>query len=250
MPSPTIAVFDSGFGGLIILRSLVAALPGARFVFLADQAHAPYGSRSKEDITKLSTAALDTLRPDRPDILVVACNTVTSVAISRIREQWSPVLVVGVEPAVKPAAILSRHGRIGVLATPATLQSASYQRLKQEHAGSTTVIDLPRSDWVAAIEGDQVVDLRSTADDIQTHQLDTLVLGCTHFPIIRQQLAAEFPNVTLVDSERAVARRVVQLLSGPAATDNEPEIELRTTNPNPESRQRLQDMWQIISSQT
>lgn len=221
----TVCVFDSGVGGLSVLRALLAYLPDVRFVYLADSGHAPYGDRSPEWVQErvhLVTAGL--CDAFRPDAVVVACNTATALAIDSLRQRWPVLPFVGVEPALKPAAILSLSGHIGVMATTGTVGSARFAALRQRlestrdchfHAvacrGLADAIERDDPDTIRQLVHRYVKALRSMVPDDQP--IDTLVLGCTHYPFVADIIAeAAGPGVRLVDTGEPVARRTRDIL--------------------------------------
>ncbi len=223
----TVGVFDSGVGGLSVLRSLRAELPGVHFVYLADNAHAPYGERPAAAVTERAQRITEQLRAEhRIQALVVACNTATALAIDDLRRSHPDLPVVGVEPALKPAAALSRNGHIGVLATRGTAQSARFAQLRDRVlAAAQQPLHLrcqPCDGLADAIErGDaQAVLERAThhleqlhAQDTGRPPIDTLVLGCTHYPFARDILQTLCgAGVVLVDTGEPVARRTRAVL--------------------------------------
>lgn len=231
----TVCVFDSGVGGLSILRALLAQLPDVHFVYLADSGHAPYGDRPAEWV--LGRAHRITARLCEryaPDAIVVACNTATALAIDSLRRHWPTLPFVGVEPALKPAAALSRSGQIGVMATQGTVGSARFAALRRrlETASGPRVPHyhvLACRGLADAIERDDAPAIRTLVQRY-VHELlamapaaapiDTLVLGCTHYPFAARMIAeAAGPDVRLVDTGDPVARRtreVLQLAAGAA----------------------------------
>jgi len=218
-----IAMFDSGLGGLSIWRALVSALPDWPVTYLADQAYCPYGPRSQAEITQRSLRIGRWLTAQGASLLVVACNTATSAAVEALRRELS-IPVVGVEPAVKPAAAASKTGRIAVLATKAMLDSARFRSLLQRHAGKVEVISRPGRGWVERVElGDlDSTYARKVVSDVITpllsQQIDHIVLGCTHYPFLAP-LIRELTGtgIALDDPASAIARRVVELLDGQTA---------------------------------
>lgn len=213
-----IALFDSGVGGISILKEVRRLLPNADFVYFADSANAPYGDRGDQEITALSLAAIERLRAYHPEAMIVACNTATSIAIEVIRAACPNVPVIGVVPVLKTVAATTSTGRAAILATRATLTSASYQQLKQQHASQTTLLEIPLPEWVRfAEDGLQSTDairvsVAGVARTIVEHGADVVALGCTHFPFFRAQLQSMLPNVLILDSGPAVARQVVRVL--------------------------------------
>lgn len=227
-PAHTVGVFDSGVGGLSVLRVLLAELPQARFVYVADRAYAPYGERTPEAVTERSQRIVTGLRTAYPiDALVVACNTATALAIDALRHSHLDMPFIGVEPALKPAASLSRTRHIGVMATRGTLVSERYRRLQQrlEHGSAEHrphFHNQPCDGLADAIErGDTLQTGRLCERYVQAlwqqapadAPIDTLVLGCTHYPFETDRLQALCgPSVTLVETGLPVARRTHEVL--------------------------------------
>lgn len=218
----TVGVFDSGVGGLSVLRALRAELPQVHFVYLADNAHAPYGERSAELVLERVQLITEWLRAEhRIDALVVACNTATALAIDELRSTHPDLPFIGVEPALKPAAMLSHNGHIGVLATRGTVQSARFAQLLDRVAAA---VDRPphvriqpcdglasaieRADSAAVQESAAFHLAQLQAQHPELAPIDTLVLGCTHYPFASDMLQALCgPCVQLVDTGLPVARR-------------------------------------------
>lgn len=234
-----VGVFDSGIGGLSVLQALRSELPHQRFVYLADSGHAPYGERDAAHVIARSTAITRHLR-EAHDIqaLVVACNTATAAAIHLLREEHPDLPIVGVEPALKPAAQNSRTRRIGVLATRSTLNSAKFQALMNSLQDPVDLVLQPCDGLADAIE-------RQDADRINTlarhyvaalgrcgqkpGDIDTVVLGCTHYPLIEASLQALLgPGVALISSGAPVARQTRRVLPQ-AAQHGEPKLRWLTT---------------------
>lgn len=252
-----VGVFDSGVGGLSVLRALRTELPGVRFTYLADSLHAPYGERSADWVANRSQAIVRWLRQvHRIDALVVACNTATALAIDGLRAAHADLPIVGVEPAIKPAAELSASGQVGVLATRGTLGSERYRALRQRLEAAATrplhIHDQPCDGLAGAIErGDAEAIGRLGNQHVGSVRqampaLDTLVLGCTHYPFaieVLQQAAG--PAVRLVDTGEAVARRtrqVLQLATAEAGQAPQAESALLTTG-EPEALTAAAHRW-------
>lgn len=241
----TIAVFDSGIGGLTILAALVKKLPAARYVYFGDTVNAPYGPRSAEEIFSLSLAAIDKLLKFKPDGIVIACNTVTSTSIAKLREKYPSVTFIGVEPAIKPAVIVTEKKKVIVAATQATLNSESYQQLKTAVAQGIDVIDLPKPNWVSMIEANDLNNATLAADVqmIAASGADTLVLACTHFPFLKPKLQELLPGMMIIDSAEPVANRVARFFPDPGGTaSGDPHIEWIFTDGNKKNDQRM-NLW-------
>lgn len=233
MTTRPVGVFDSGIGGLSVLQALRAELPHQRFVYLADSGHAPYGERDAAHVIARSRALTRHLRKAHDiQALVVACNTATAAAIQLLREEHPDLPIVGLEPALKPAALASKTHRVGVLATRGTLQSAKFQALHQSLADQADFVlracdgladaiehqDLPR---IEALARQHVAALGSCG--AAKDQIDTVVLGCTHYPLILPLLQALLgPHVALLESGAPVARQTRRMLPQ-AAEAGEPQ---------------------------
>ena len=223
--NPTILVFDSGVGGLSVYQEVRTLLPDARYVYASDNEAFPYGTKPEELVVSRVDDVLHRLMSRfAPDIMVVACNTASTVALPKIRSRIA-VPVVGVVPAIKPAAQISQSRVIGLLATPATVERAYTQNLVDEFARGCTVVRVGSSELVELAEAK----LRGTAPDAerlrsiiaplfegeQGNKLDTVVLGCTHFPLLKAELASAAPRpISWIDSGPAIANRVRSLLKG------------------------------------
>jgi glutamate racemase len=225
----TVGVFDSGVGGLSVLRALLAELPGVRFVYVADSAYAPYGERTVAEITGRSECITAWLRDTHHiDALVVACNTATALAIDSLRATHSDLPIVGVEPALKPAAAKSRTQHIGVLATRGTLNSDRFARLRSQLESTALspvhFICQPCDGLADAIERGDVQSQQALCEhyvqallDEALGDMDTVVLGCTHYPFAADVLTRLLgPEVALVDTGAAVARRTRDVLNMPS----------------------------------
>jgi glutamate racemase len=218
-----IGVFDSGVGGLSILRALRAELPQEDFVYFSDAGHAPYGEKDEDFVSGRSLAiAVDLLEQHRIKGLVVACNTATAAAVHLLRARHTQLPVVGVEPALKPAAALTRTGHVAVLATRGTLASAKFKALQQSLKDEAEFVLVPCDGLAAAIEADDQARIQELCRRYTKEvccfgtgpgEIDTLVLGCTHYPfaagIFRALLG---PEIQLVETGEPVARQTRRLL--------------------------------------
>ena len=214
-----IGIFDSGVGGLSILRAIRKELPGERAVYLADQAHVPYGNRALENVRTLSIAIARFLINQNAKIIVVACNTASAAALHQLRKSFPKIDFVGMEPAIKPAIGISRSGVVGVLATPATFQGTLYESLVERFAGNVQILQDTCPGLVKQIENGEFNSTKTR--DILTRSIepmidkgaDTLVLGCTHYPFVVPTIKEITESrVTVVDPAPAVARQTKRLL--------------------------------------
>jgi glutamate racemase len=219
-PAARIGVFDSGIGGLSILRELRRQLPASDLLYVADQAHVPYGSRSLAEVRAFSEGIARYLMGHSVQLIVVACNTASAAALHHLREVFPKMPFVGMEPAVKPAAETTRSGVVGVLATPATFQGALYASVVERFANGVTLLQDTCPGLVAEIEAGQLAGLsarrilESALCPMLAAGIDTIVLGCTHYPYVAP-LITEIagPEVRLIDPAPAVARQAVRVLS-------------------------------------
>lgn len=213
-----IAVFDSGLGGLSVLRHLRRRMPGERFLYYGDSAHAPYGVRSRADVEALTLNAADRLMRRGLKALVVACNTATSAAIGALREKYPELIVVGIEPALKLAADRFPGGRIGVMATPVTLREEKFSLLLTRYAASCQVYKIPAPQLVPLIEEGRVdtpvmEQTLHTLLDPFASRMDALVLGCTHFPFASHAMERLLgPKVAVLDGGDGTARETLHRL--------------------------------------
>lgn len=218
MPAP-VGVFDSGLGGLSVLRELRSRLPHEDFVYVADSGHVPYGEKSDAFIRARTQAISGFLLERGAKLIVIACNTATAAAVRELRAQC-PVPVVGMEPAVKPAAAATRSGTVGVLATTGTLASAKFAALLARFGHGVRVLTEPCPGWVDLVErgdcsGAQARMLVARhVGPLLAHGADTLILGCTHYPFLKPLIAeVAGPGVALIDTGAAVARHTHDVLA-------------------------------------
>lgn len=245
-----IGVFDSGVGGLSILRALRAELPAEDFVYLADTQFAPYGERSEAFVVERTRAIVQRLREEHAvKGLVIACNTATAAAIHLVRAGHPDLPLVGVEPALKPAVALSRTRRIGVMATRGTVGSAKLRALHDSLKDQAEFILQPCDGLADAIENHDAARVAALCArytqaigqfGVQAGQVDTLVLGCTHYAFASDQLQAlTAPGVRLVETGEPVARQARRLLeaAGLCSTSASPgRVELLSTGSLPALR--------------
>jgi glutamate racemase len=249
-PLPTaerrlVGLFDSGLGGLSVLSAVHHTLPDTPLLYVADSRHAPYGERSDDFITARTLAVGRHLVDAGAQGVVVACNTATAVAVAALRAAWPGLPVVGVEPAIKPAVASSTSGRIGVMATPGTLRSEKFKRLLDAHRGHATVVLQPCPGLAGLIEQghldapEMVTLIDGFCAPLREAAVDTVVLGCTHYPFVRHHIqAAMGPAVTLLDTALPVARQTARLLgSNPSPDAPRGLVRLQTTGDTAHLRQ-------------
>ena len=213
-----IAVFDSGVGGISVLRHLVRLMPDERFLYLGDSANAPYGTRSREEVKSLTFDAAAKLQERGIKALVVACNTATSAAINELRYANPGLIVIGIEPALKLAVDHFPGGRIAVMATPMTLREQKFAALMARCEGNCTIHKLPAPGLVELIESGKADAPETDAllerlfGDLKG-QLDAVVLGCTHYPFAAKALRRVLgPEVALLDGGEGTARETLRRL--------------------------------------
>lgn len=226
-------MLDSGVGGLSVCQSILKKNPAVRLVYVADDAHFPYGVMPEDELLQRLLELCEALIPRyQPVMVVLACNTVSTLVLPALRARFS-VPFVGVVPAIKPAASLSESRHIGLLATPATVSRPYTDQLIQDFAADCRVLRVGSKELVFEAEkrfrGEEVdvgILRQAIQPFIDEPDLDTVVLGCTHFPFLRDELESILPSVTWVDSGEAIARRVCQLLSegGQSASNIRPVI--------------------------
>jgi len=214
-----IGVFDSGLGGLSVLRTLREALPYELFIYLGDGARCPYGERSTEEVKRFTEEAVERLLAEGCKLIVIACNTATAVAIRALRERYPDVPFVGLEPAVKPAALTTKSGVVGVLATRRSLEGDHFRTTAAQYADKVQIIAAVGEGFVEAVECNEEESeatealVRRVVEPLVEAGADKIVLGCTHYPFLRsviERVAGE--GVEIIDSAAAIARRVASLL--------------------------------------
>lgn len=226
-----IGVFDSGVGGLGVLREILPLLPGARVRFVADRANAPYGVRSIENVRALTHGHAGRMIDQGASTIVLACNTASAAALHSLRDSFPDTSFVGMEPAIKPAAAATKAGIVGVLATKATFQGQLFASLIGEYASDIKVIPRAAPEWVELVErgvitGDRAMTaIKEHLEPLLDAGVDTIVLGCTHFPFLIQpitEVAGE--AITIIDPAHAVARRTGALVENPEPGNLDAEV--------------------------
>lgn len=222
-----VGVYDSGIGGLSVWKELRALMPGQDYVYVADSAHCPYGDKSPEYITDRACAVVRFLADRGAEAVVVACNTATAAAISFLRSHFT-VPFVGMEPAVKPAALASRTGVVGVLATANTFKGSLYRDTVMKYASGLRIIEKVGWGLVEAVEKGEVPSelVERYVSEMTGEGADVIVLGCTHFPFLQAEIArAAGPGVRIINPAPAVARQTRRVLQGLAECNGLPPAE-------------------------
>jgi glutamate racemase len=224
-----IGAFDSGVGGLSILKEIRQLLPTEDLIYLADTAHCPYGVKPLEEIRRRTLEVSGYLIALGAKMIVVACNSACAAGLDQIREAHPEIPIIGVEPAVKPAHERTRNGKIGVLATTMTLNGIKFSTLVEKYGSDVAVYTQPAPGLVELVEAGKLDDpeteklLRQYLDPLQVKGVDTIVLGCTHYPFLRplmQKIVG--PEVLVLDTGAAVAKQTAHVLA-----------EKRIANPGP-----------------
>ncbi len=207
-----IGVFDSGKGGEFIADRLRRLLPEHEYVVVNDREHVPYGSRSDKQVAALTDAAIQPLLAAGCEIIVIACNTATMAAIGTLRATYPTTKFAGIEPMVKPAALVSKTKRIAVLATPLTLQSQRYRRLVETYANETIISEPNTAGWAAAIEYDKTDEIAlDELGEIIANGCDVVVLACTHYLALQSAITQAFPSIMVLEPSEAIARQIAAL---------------------------------------
>lgn len=222
-----VGIFDSGAGGLSVFREIFKLLPGERFIYYSDNANCPYGEKSREYIIDRARAITTFLMNKGADIIVVACNTATAAAISTLRNEF-PISFIGMEPAIKPAAQLTRTGVVGVLATAGTLKATKYIDTKEKWSQDIKVVEHIGQGFVELVENGTVTSPQAEAVVEQSIRplieagADTIVLGCTHYPFLSETImkVAGRP-ITLIDPAPAVAKHLLEVMQENSLVKND-----------------------------
>jgi glutamate racemase len=248
----SIGIFDSGSGGLSVYRELVKLLPQERYIYFSDNAHCPYGEKTAEYIQERAHVITDILLGMGADIIVVACNTATAAAIACLREDYPDVPFIGMEPAVKPAALGTQTGVIGVLATAGTLKGSKYLHTRGQYEDNVRIVEHVGEGFVELVENgvlDGPQAEKTVARSLQPlldQGADIIVLGCTHYPFLQpviQRLAG--PQVRVIDPAPAVARQTLHVLQEKGISTGEGPFSIDLYHSGePESLQRIYQLVQ------
>ena len=243
----SIGIFDSGSGGLSVYRELVKLLPRERYIYFSDNAHCPYGEKTAEYIQERAHVITDILLGMGADIIVVACNTATAAAIASLRADYPDISFIGMEPAVKPAALGTRSGVIGVLATAGTLKGSKYLHTRGQYEDDVRIVEHVGEGFVELVEngildGPQAEEtVRKSLRPLLEEGADIIVLGCTHYPFLRpviERLAG--PQVKVIDPAPAVARQTLRVLQEKGIPTGEGTFSIDLYHSGePESLQRI-----------
>jgi glutamate racemase len=208
-----IAVFDSGLGGISVLRELYKIMPNENYIYFGDSKNAPYGTKTLDEVRKLTFASVELLMKKGAKAFVVACNTATSAAVAALRREYPDVPFVGIEPAIKPASLDSEHPKVVVMATPLTLKQEKFNKLTNLYKDRANIIPLPCPGLMEYVEAGKLnsPELVDYLKNILSYYIDSdvnsIVLGCTHYPFVKpiiKQLMGE--NVKIFDGGNGTAR--------------------------------------------
>jgi glutamate racemase len=257
-----IGVYDSGSGGLSVLREILKILPREKYVYYADNAYCPYGEKTPEFIIERGRAITEYLLGQGADIIVVACNTATGAAISTLRREYPALPFIGMEPAVKPAALSSRTGVIGVLATAGTLRASKYLNTKGIYEGEVKIVENVGKGFVELVEkgildGPEAEEIVSASlQPLLDAGADRIVLGCTHYPFLIAPISRlAGPSVEIIDPAPAVARQLRNvmeargLLRGDAGPEL-PDVALTASGDDTSERRLYKLILQDINNKT
>ncbi len=251
--SDPIGLFDSGIGGLSVAAKIREILPNEDLLYIADSAHAPYGEKTQAFLEERAIQLCEFLLEQKAKIIVVACNTATVSTIKKLRSIFQ-VPIIGIEPGIKPAVAISKNKKIAVLATQQTLKSHSFNQLADRFRQESTIIFQPCSGWVEQIEAGKIDSLKtqklveSYVVPLIEEGVDTLVLGCTHYPFLTEHIKrVAGKEVEIIDTGIAVAKEVKrQLKINNLMKENiyQGKEEFRTTTEHHNSKQLMVELWE------
>lgn len=212
-----IGVFDSGVGGISVLREAIKLLPNEKFIYYGDSNNAPYGIKTVDEVKNLSFNVTDILINKGIKALVVACNTATSAAINDLREKYK-IPIIGIEPALKPAVLLGRKGKILIMATPMTLSEEKFYKLMKKYEGIAEIVPMPCPGLVELIENGVFsgIKINSYLEEKLAPYIEygiaAIVLGCTHYPFVKKEIKALAKDVPIIDGSKGTARQLKKKL--------------------------------------
>ncbi|HEX6911950.1 MAG TPA: glutamate racemase [Longimicrobium sp.] len=246
-----VGIFDSGVGGLSVAREIRRALPAEHLLYVSDAAYVPYGDRGEDEVRARTLAIGEWIQSQGAKVLVVACNTASGAALEALRERLH-IPVIGLEPALKPAVRATRVGRVGVMATRGTLASARFQRLVDNYADGVQVVRDPCPGLADLVEDGMLAGpelearMEAYVAPLREAGVDTVVLGCTHYVFVRDTIQRALgPDVRLLDSGEAIARRARQILAeaGALQPDGPGSLRFLTTGEPLEVAAVVQRLW-------
>jgi glutamate racemase len=253
-----IAVFDSGMGGISVLRELVRVMPNENYIYFGDSANAPYGTKTLEEVRTLTCGYAKSLFEEGAKGLVVACNTATSAAVRVLREQYPDIPIVGIEPAVKPAAQCGEHPRVLVMATPMTIRETKFKNLMAQYEDEADIIPLPCPGLMDFVERGDLdgEDLRKYLVELlfafRQEKVDAVVLGCTHYPFVKDMIQKTLGGDVLVfDGGAGTAREMKRRLGGAGlltTRTGQGNVEFRNSLKSREKLELCRKLFEIESS--
>lgn len=225
-----IGFFDSGVGGLSVMKEAVSLMPNENFIYFGDSKNAPYGTKSTDEVRQLTLDAAEFLFSKGVKAMVVACNTATSAAIGILREKYSNKIIVGIEPALKPAVKFNRKGNIIIMATPMTLREKKFKSLMDKYSADCSIVPLPCPGLVefverGTLEGDELENyLRDKLNEYIKEDIAAIVLGCTHYPFVTKTLKKIVPeDVPIIDGAPGTSRELKRQLESKGYLNNNNE---------------------------
>ncbi len=226
-----IGFFDSGVGGLSVLREAISIMPNENYIYFGDSKNAPYGTKKLDEVRRLTFNAADFLREKNVKAIVIACNTATSAAIEELRNKYIDIPIIGIEPALKPAVKLNRNGSILIMATPMTLREKKFKQLMLKYDDGCDIVPMPCPRLVefvesGILEGEELEEyLRNKLQDYIEKDIAAIVLGCTHYPFIKETLAK-------------VVGKEIPLIDGGIGTSHELQRKLKEKGTLTESKSK------------
>lgn len=229
----SIGIFDSGVGGFSVFKEIYKQMPRNDYIYVADQKHFPYGKKTKQYVLNRAKKISEFFIEKRVKIIVVACNTATTAAIEDLRKEYPQISFVGAEPAIKPAAIRAKGKPFLVCATEGTIQSEKLKKLIETYSNGSTVKLLSMPTWYEMVENGEISgkkveeELRSSLRNASLESMDSIVLACTHYPLLKESLKKVFPGIIIFDPSKAIANRVNSLVD--TKIDNRGKVTLYAT---------------------
>lgn len=251
--SSPIAVVDSGMGGITVLKKLHRIMPNENYIYFGDSANSPYGTKTKEQIRDITVALVEKMMQRGAKSVVIACNTATSAAAETIRSKYPDYPLVGIEPALKPAALSSNWPRVLVLATPLTLREEKFNKLMARFEGEAEFIKLPAPELVGFVERGEADSaecreyLENILEPYADNKVDAVVLGCTHFPFVRRHIQEILGDEVLVfEGSMGAAKQCQRLLADrDLLNDSETEGTISFENSDESKIERSIEMFGI-----
>lgn len=252
--SSFIGVFDSGMGGISTLRELIARLPGENFLYYGDDLNAPYGTKTVEEVRTLAEGCIEHLLAWGPlKAVIIACNTATGAAAGFLREKYPDLTIIGAEPALNPAVKYKAHSRVLVMATPLTLQTVKFKELEKRVGGDSTVLELPCPGLMEFVEkgivdGEELYALLHTLLDPYVGKVDSVVLGCTHYPFLKRPVSGILgKEVPLFDGNEGIAAETARQLAKKGLLSENPigSVHYDTSSKHPGTREIAMKLLQI-----